>query len=194
MFWHRRQLNSDLEDELRFHLEMKADEMGDRLQATPRVGNVTALKEVCRELWSFSQLESWWKDARYAVRMLAKAPGFTTVAVIALALGIGADTAVFTIANCAFSWNLGLDHIDRIVLVTLTDPSGQQEFGVSYPDFRDFRSRAKSLAGLAGYEFASVNLSGDKNLPERYRSVKMSANGFFVPEPKAISRSRFCRR
>jgi predicted permease len=184
--WLRRQFDRDLEDELRFHLEMKADELGDITQAQRRFGNATRFKETCRELWGFSQLEGWWKDARYALRVLAKAPGFTTVAVIALALGIGADTAVFTIANGAFTWNLGLDHIDRIVLVNLTEASRQQEFDLSYPDFRDFRSRTKSLAGLAAYQFVSVNLSDGKNVPERYYCAEISANGFFVSEQKPL--------
>ncbi len=182
----RRQLDRDLEDELRFHLEMKTEESGNRAEAQRRVGNATALKERCRDLWSFSCFESCWGDVRYAVRMLAKTPAFTLVAVIALALGIGADTAVFTIANGAFSWNLGLDHVDRVVLVGLTDPSHRQGFGVSYPDFHDLRTQTKSLAGLAAYQFASVNLSDSKTLPERYYCAQISANGFFVSEQRPV--------
>src|SRR5580704_7794385 len=107
--WMRRQLDRDLEEELRFHL--------DCLEEPRKFGNATAIKETCRELWTFSKLESWWQDICYAVRTLVRNPGFTFVAVTALALGIGADTAVFTIANGAFSWTFGLDHIDRIVLI-----------------------------------------------------------------------------
>jgi hypothetical protein len=70
--WRRRQLDGDLEGELRFHLEMKAEESGNREAAQRSVGNVTALKEACRELWSFANLETWWQDIRYALRMLAK--------------------------------------------------------------------------------------------------------------------------
>jgi len=186
MIRRRRQLDDDLEDELRFHVDMKAKETADPKEAQRHFGNVTALKEACRELWIFSKLESWWQDTRYAVRTLAKSPGFTLVAVVALALGIGADAAVFTIAYGAFSWNLGLDHLDKIVVVNLTDVSRRQEFGVSYPDFRDLRAQTKSLAGLAAYQFTSVNLSDSKALPERYYCVKMSANGFFVSEQTPV--------
>ena len=184
--WRRRQLDRDLEDELRFHLEMKATELGDRAEAGRSIGNSTQFKETCRDLWSFSKLESWWQDLRYAARTLAQTPGFSVVAVIALALGIGADTAVFMIVNGAFSWNFGLDHVDRIVLVSLTDSSRRRSFGVPYPDFRALRSQTKSLAGLAGYQFIPANLSDSQALPERYWCVKMSANGFFVSEQKPL--------
>ncbi len=184
--WRRRQLDRDLEDELRFHLEMKATELGDRAEAGRSIGNSTQFKETCRDLWSFSKLVSWWQDLRYAARTLAQTPGFSVVAVIALALGIGADTAVFTIVNGAFSWNFGLDHVDRIVLVSLTDSSRRRSFGVPYPDFRALRSQTKSLAGLAGYQFIPANLSDSQALPERYWCVKMSANGFFVSEQKPL--------
>ncbi len=186
MLWRRSQLDRDLEDELRFHLEMKAEETGQREEAQRRLGNGAALKEDCRELWTFPRLESWWQDLRYAARTLAKTPGFSLAAVLALGLGIGADTAVFTIATGAFSWNLGLEHLDRTVLVSLTDPKHHGDFSISYPDFRDLRSQTKSLAGLAAYQFESVNLSDTKSLPERYHSVKMSANGFDVSEQKPV--------
>lgn len=185
-FRKRRQLDRDLDDELRLHLEMKAEAMGDRVSAQRRFGNTMRLKEACRDLWAFSRLESWWQDIRYAVRVLAKTPGFTLIAVIALALGIGADTGIFTIANGAFSWNMGLDHINRIVHVTLTDAARSGDFGVSYPDFRDLRSQTKSLAGLAAYQMVPVNLSDKRTLPDRFWCVEMSANGFAVSEQKPL--------
>jgi predicted permease len=190
----RSQLDRDLEEELRFHLDMKAEDLGDRAQAQRRIGNATALKERCRDLWAFAALESWWQDIRYAAHTLAKTPGFTLAAVLALGLGIGADTAVFTIVSGAFTWNLGLDHLDRIVLVSMTDTAGREDFGVSYPDFRDLRDQTKSLAGLAAYQFVNSNLSDDKTLPDRYHDVRMSANGFFVSEQTPLIGRSFTKR
>jgi putative ABC transport system permease protein len=184
--WRRPQLDRDLEDELRFHLEMKREETGHPQQAHRSFGNEAALKEACRELWTFAALETWWQDIRYAIRTLARTPGFTLIAITALALGIGADTAVFTIANGAFTWNLGLDHVDRIILVGATDPSHHQGFGQSYPEFRDLRSQVKSLAGLAAYQFFPVNVSDKSGLPERYYCAQMSANGFSVIEQRPV--------
>lgn len=122
--------------------------------------------------------ETLWRDARYAARTLARNPGFTAAAVAALALGMGADTAMFTIVRGALTWNLGLDRVDRVVLVTASDAAHSQVFGASYPDFRDFRARAKTLSGLAAYRLTPVNVSDASGLPERYDCAEMSAGGF----------------
>ena len=112
------------------------------------------------------------------------------MAIIALALGIGADTAMFTIVKGAFTWNLGLDHLDRIVLIAgANSATHATQFTASYPDFRDFRNSAKSLEGLAAYQFGSANVSDSGHLPERYWCAQMSSNGFRVSEQRpAIGR------
>ncbi|PYT27511.1 MAG: hypothetical protein DMG57_18070 [Acidobacteria bacterium] len=176
----RRQLDRDLEDELRFHLEMKAEETGDAWEARRRLGNVTLLKEVCREMWAFAVLETWWMDIRYAFRTLSNNRGFTLVAVAALALGIGVNTAVFSFVKTALSFDPGIERADRVVLVSATDALGQDELSRSDPDLRNFRSQVKSLVSLAAYRLTPVNWSDNSGLPERYVCVQMSANGFAV--------------
>lgn len=180
----RRRLEQDLEDELSFHLEMKAAASGSRTEAARLVGNAALLKEECRELWTFAKLETWWQDIRYAFRALGRTPGFVLAAILALSFGIGANTAVFTIVRGALTWNLGLDHVDRMVLIEFTDPARGRSFGVSWPEFRDLVSQTKAFAGLGAYQFRSVNLADDRSYPERSWCATMSAGGFSTSEQK----------
>lgn len=93
---------------------------------------------------------------------------------------------MYSIVNGALSWDFGLDNRDRITIVTSVNTGRSQEWGTSYPDFRDFRAQTKSLAGLAAYEFTPVNLSDHSALPERYYCAQMSANGFSVVQQKPM--------
>jgi putative ABC transport system permease protein len=129
-------------------------------------------------------MQTWWPDLRYALRTLGANPAFTLVAVTALAVGMGANAAIFTIMNGALSWNLGLDHVDRMVVINTVDASRSPMFEESYSEFRYLRAQSRSFAGLAAYQFAPVNVSGAGALPERFDCVKMTANGFAVAEQK----------
>lgn len=103
----RRRLDRDLDDELAFHLAMREIEHRQaglsaeeaRLTARRRFGNTALLREQARDAWTFASLESWLQDLRFAGRSLSRSPGFTTVAVLALALAIGITTATFTLAD-----------------------------------------------------------------------------------------------
>ena len=183
--FHRRRLDRDLDDELRFHLEMAAEESG-AAAARRRFGNTASIREACRDLWAFGRLETCWQDARYALRTFARNPGFAAVAVIALGLGIGADTAMFTIIKGAFTWNLGIDDLSRVMIINPTDATHSQDFGGSYADFRDLHGRVKSFSAMAVYTMVPVNVSDGAGLPERYMCVRTSAEGNRISGAKPI--------
>src|ERR1700677_1474009 len=104
-------------------------------------------------------MEALLQDVRYAVRQLRKAPGFTTVAILTLALGIGANTAIYSIIHGALQ--LPYASADRMVAPTNVYPQ-QSYFGVSWPDFLDYRSRSKSFAEMAGVFTSRMTWRGGK--------------------------------
>src|SRR5690348_16736362 len=106
LFW-RRAAERDLEDELRLHLEMETDKLARagmsredaRRRARIALGGVAQVKERTRDAWGVRMLESTWQDVVFAARMLRKRPGFTAAVALSLALGIGANTAIFTLMD-----------------------------------------------------------------------------------------------
>lgn len=117
------------------------------------------------------------QDIRYALRRLGKAPWFTLAAVITLALGIGANTAVFTLVNAVLLRGLPFEESDRLVAVWMENNRGQQS-SLSYPDLADIAERSSSLAGLGGYLGSSVNVSDDESLPEQVSGAYITGNFF----------------
>src|SRR3712207_5320690 len=102
-----------------------------------------------------------WQDLRYAARMLAKSPGFTFVAVISLALGMGANTAILSAANAIMVRPLPLSEPERVVSVYRRSNEGSGEpFSVSYPDYQYYRDRNDVLSGLLCWGEVPLSLSG----------------------------------
>src|SRR4051812_4902941 len=125
----RRQLDRDLEEELRFHLAMREDKYREaglspdeaRDATRRRFGNTTTLKEACREMWTFASFEALMQDVRYGLRTLAKNRSFTVVAVLTLALGIGANTAIFSVINAVLLRPLPFPDADRLMTLETVD-------------------------------------------------------------------------
>jgi predicted permease len=134
----RKSLERDLEEELQFHLAKRAEEnrrLGvaeDEAQAAAhrRFGNVTLVKEDCRDMWISTWIETLWRDVCYAARILAKSPGFAAVVVFSLALGIGANTAVFSVMNAVLLHGLPYQHPEELATIFSThkwDPTSEKD-------------------------------------------------------------------
>jgi putative ABC transport system permease protein len=115
-------------------------------------------------------------DLRYALRQLLKSPGFTAVAILTLALGIGANTAIFSVVDAVLLRSLPYHNADRLVDVAATNPTGDRD-GVSIPEFEDLRNQARSLEDLTAFQSQSVNVTGGER-PDRIRGAFVSANFF----------------
>src|SRR5204862_2714904 len=116
-------------------------------------------------------------DFRYALRQLIKAPSFTIVAILTLALGIGACTAIFSVVNTVLLRPLEFSEPDRIVAIRETNLPQFPEFSVSPPNFLDWEKQTKSYEYLAAYSGAALNLTGEGE-PQRLVGVKTTAHFF----------------
>jgi len=122
---------------------------------------------------------SFFEDLRFAGRMLTKDPKFTAVVVLALALGIGANTTVFTLVNAVLFRGLPFERADRIMHISSTRVArGDNRLGVSYPDFKDWKAQTKTFQNLGAFSLETINLSDQGNVPERYSGGRITANTF----------------
>jgi predicted permease len=142
----RRQLDRDLEDELAFHLAMR----GGTPDARRRFGNVTLWKERTRELWTFAPLEAFAQDLRYASRLLRKSPVFASVAIVSLALGIGANTAIFSLMDAVLWKMLPVREPQQLVQLAYSSARGPAT-GFPYPVYEQLRDRSEVFSGMFAF-------------------------------------------
>ncbi len=134
-------------------------------------------------------MDTLYKDIRYAIRSLAKRPGFAVIAVITLALGIGANTAIFSLVNTVLLRPLPVPQPEQIVSVALRGKS-DSILAFSYPNYKDFRDRNQVLSGLLAYRFVPMSLSRD-GANERIWGYEVSGNYFDMLGVQAIKGRTF---
>jgi predicted permease len=180
----RKSVEQELDDELRFHLEQKAQEFAAtgltldeaRRKARREFGGLEQSKENCRDTRPVRVIETALQDIRFGLRMLRKNPGFTAIAVLTLGLGIGANTAVFSVVEGVLLAPLHYFQPDRLVMVWENNPRFPRVW-VSYPNFRDWQRSARSFQQMAAGIDQGVNLTGP-GAPEHLNGEEISS-GFF---------------
>jgi len=187
-FLRRDQLAEDLEEEMRLHVELRAratqkyeggSEERARQAAQRQFGNQTQWKETSRDMWGWNSLETLQQDVTYAMRMLRKTPIFTIVSVLTLTLGIGMNTAVFSVVDAVMLRGLPYHDADRLVSLWeevngREDPAtmsssgargrsagrgGAKQLSISPANMPDYRG-TKVFANLAEYDLTQMNLTG----------------------------------
>lgn len=169
MLLRRSQFDADLDEEMRLHRELREREEIERglspqeahYAAQRRFGNDLVLREESRDMWEWNWLENLGQDIRYGVRMLIKNPGFTAVAILTLALGIGANTAIFSIVYAVLLKPLPFPHPEQLLALFETKPQeGIRQAFSSYQDFREFRDQGHVFSGLGGFAGHDLTLTG----------------------------------
>jgi putative ABC transport system permease protein len=177
----------DIDEELRIHVEMETErniERGmrpdeARAAALKSFGNRGRINDLSYQVRGGGWMEDVWQDLRYGARTLRKNPGFTLIAFVTLSLGIGANTAIFTVVNAALLRGLPYREPERLVHLFETTPQkayAQREF--SYPDYQDYQ-RGQAFDGLAAYTGGGGILTG-RGEPQRVFAPAVSANFFSV--------------
>jgi predicted permease len=195
----RRKMEAELDEELRFHLERVIerhvesgmDAQDARMAALRGFGGLEQKKEECRDARGVRLVEDLWQDLQYGMRMMRKAPAFTSIAVVMLALGIGANAAIFSVVNGVLLQPLPYKDPQR--LVTISNPTSE--------NFVELRNQNQAFEGVAAFFMHTANLTG-RGEPELLGGTLASANLFtllgieprlgrsFLPEEEKIGNNR----
>ncbi|HLY42896.1 MAG TPA: ABC transporter permease [Terracidiphilus sp.] len=162
----RSRTHDEMEQELRAHIQHRADDLEKtgisraeaERQARVEFGGYEHFKEECHEQSGANVVDSLTHDLRYASRVLRKSPGFTMVAIMTLALGIGANAVVFSILNALVLRPVNVPQAQNLYVIQPASTGSSTE---SYPDYLDIRDRNRSFTAIAGYEMAPAGLNSD---------------------------------
>ncbi|MGA8593752.1 MAG: ABC transporter permease [Bryobacteraceae bacterium] len=186
-WWRRKAREEDLEREIQSHLSAEAGEQIEHglaeaeahYAAQRALGNATLVKEDTRAIWGWTSLERVGQDLRYALRTMRKNPAFTAVALISLALGIGANTAIFTLIYTLLLKSLPVKNPRQLYLVarTMTNGIGRS---YSYPGYRLMRDRNHTLDGLIAFNGAQPGVVAGSGTEVEYAARQFVSGNFFA--------------
>ena len=184
VLFNRGRVDRELEEELQNHLEMQAEEFQEsgvdpisaRYAAMRRLGNATLLKETSREIWGWRWLETLSQDLRYGLRSMRRAPGFVVIAVATLALGIGVNTAIFSLLYDTAAGFLPIPHPEQLVQLTWVQRSNSGS-NFNWPDYAPLLEPAPALPGLFAYLSREANFRSGETT-ERVRTQVVSGSYF----------------
>ncbi|HEY3742443.1 MAG TPA: ABC transporter permease [Bryobacteraceae bacterium] len=179
-----RKFDHDLEEEMRLHLDLRADgRIADGMSQTDadaaarrHFGNVTLLQERSREAWGWTFFDRLRQDVRYGLRALAAQPGFTITALLSLALGIGANTAIFSIINAVMLRSLPVEDPNALVQVQLGQ-GGDDE--VNTPIWEQFQEKQRAFSGVLAYSPTQLDLTQDGQI-RHLQGISVSGDFFRV--------------
>jgi predicted permease len=177
----RERMMKDLEQDIREHIETETRDNIERgmppeearFAAMRKFGNVTRVKEETRDVWSFIWLEQLWQDVRYGLRMLRRSPGFTAVAILTLALGIGANTAIFSLVDTALLRAMPVSEPENLMLLRWTGHSEPKH--LSYSSYGDCEGGGKGVA--TGCSFSQPMINDIRSQTNVFSSVAAFAGG-----------------
>lgn len=192
-FWRGKRREQELDDEISAHLQMALQDRLERGQSLEEAkaavraefGNVGLVKEVTRNITGSAAWESVGKDLRYACRTLIKNLGFSMVSILALALGIGANAAVYGVVHSVLLTPLPFPHSERLVRLWDSFGTPGNYAPVSYPNFRDWRAWNHSFTDMAAYSGASYTLTGSGEAAH-LEGVICSASFFSILQAQPI--------
>ncbi len=182
------QFDRELNAEVRFHIDMETEKYvraglspeAARARAYRNFGPMEKHKEDTRDARGVSWLEELWQDMRYGARTLAKNPGFAVISILTLGLGIGANTAIFSVINGVLLKPLPYENGDRLVLIRQSAPNvNQQNVGVSIKELYDYREQLASFDGLVEFHQMNFDLLR-RGEPDRVATGVVSPNFFDV--------------